>query len=381
MIDLYKRMKAEANYDAKRFLDMLSRMGGVATAKQLIQSEGLSDGYMHLYKKKRLDLTVEALVIQSQWQPLFTIDEMNTAQERLESLGYTIPIKESFNQKDAEGKNAYLLTWNPNNYDWYEYGFLNIVKRVKNGEALIDRWSCGNSKKLKEGDKVYMIRLGLEPKGIFASGIVTKASFEDDHWDPEKKRQDITTNYVEFQFLALLDPERDEILDRDILINDPILSKMRWDSQSSGITIKEEVVSKLEKEWEGLFKELEPLLEDTSDFFPEEIQEPEKLFEGAKAITYVNAYERNPKARKLCIDHYGTDCRVCGFDFEATYGDLGRGFIHVHHLIPLSEIGEEYIVNPIEDLRPVCPNCHAMLHRKKQVLSISELQAHLKSPD
>ncbi len=102
-----------------------------------------------------------------------------------------------------------------------------------------------------------------------------------------------------------------------------------------------------------------------------------RLIEGAVKSIMVNAYERNPVARKKCIDHYGTKCCVCDFDFEKIYGSLGREFTHVHHLKQLSEIKEEYIVNPIEDLRPVCPNCHAMLHRSGALLSIEELKARV----
>ncbi len=79
----------------------------------------------------------------------------------------------------------------------------------------------------------------------------------------------------------------------------------------------------------------------------------------------------------MCIKHYGAVCIVCDFSFEQVYGDLGAGFIHVHHLTPLSDIGREYQVNPIKDLRPVCPNCHAMLHREKETLSIEVLRARL----
>lgn len=92
-----------------------------------------------------------------------------------------------------------------------------------------------------------------------------------------------------------------------------------------------------------------------------------------KQIT-VNAYERNPKARQVCLNHHGYTCQCCGFNFEKTYGSLGKDFIHVHHIIPLSEIKEEYILDPITDLIPVCANCHAMLHRKNPPLSSNELK-------
>ena len=76
----------------------------------------------------------------------------------------------------------------------------------------------------------------------------------------------------------------------------------------------------------------------------------------------MNAYERNPEARRRCIEHYGAKCVVCGFDFGAVYGGVAEGLIHVHHLKPISEVGEGYVVDPVEDLRPVCPNCHAVIH-------------------
>lgn len=88
----------------------------------------------------------------------------------------------------------------------------------------------------------------------------------------------------------------------------------------------------------------------------------------------VNVFERSAKARSACLRHYGYVCAACGFDFENFYGELGREFIHVHHIKPLAEIGEEYTVDPIKDLRPVCPNCHAMLHRETPALTVSQLK-------
>lgn len=110
-----------------------------------------------------------------------------------------------------------------------------------------------------------------------------------------------------------------------------------------------------------------------------EIDETAPYYEGAKIQILVNAYERDEKARQKCLDHFGFNCFVCGFSFEKMYGEIGKGFIHVHHLKPLSEIGIGYIPNPIKDLVPVCPNCHAMLHRRKPPFSIQELQDEMKS--
>jgi hypothetical protein len=112
--------------------------------------------------------------------------------------------------------------------------------------------------------------------------------------------------------------------------------------------------------------------------FPDEIEEINSIREGAEYRITVNAYERDPKARRQCIEYYGTSCFICGFSFGAVYGEVAEGFVHVHHLQPLSEIGSEYIVNPVKDLRPVCPNCHAVLHLHKPAFSIQEVMEFLR---
>jgi len=106
--------------------------------------------------------------------------------------------------------------------------------------------------------------------------------------------------------------------------------------------------------------------------YPDDIED-NNLFEGTKKQILVNAYERSSQARQECINEYGYKCTICKFDFEKTYGVIGKNFIHVHHIKPLSEIDEKYKINPIKDLRPVCPNCHAMLHRRKPAYGLEEI--------
>ncbi|WP_318476735.1 HNH endonuclease [Photobacterium leiognathi] len=113
-------------------------------------------------------------------------------------------------------------------------------------------------------------------------------------------------------------------------------------------------------------------------FQPDEIPEDnENIYEGAMKTIKVNAYERDIKARKICLEHFGYLCKVCEFDFEKVYGERGKNFIHVHHIIPLSEIKSEYKLDPIKDLIPVCPNCHAMLHRYRNTILPQELKVIL----
>ena len=96
--------------------------------------------------------------------------------------------------------------------------------------------------------------------------------------------------------------------------------------------------------------------------------------EGSQKLVQSVEYERDPVNRRLCILLKGCRCAVCGFDFEKVYGEIGRNFIEVHHIIPVSEMGEGYRVNPAEDLVPLCSNCHSMIHRRKPPYSPEEVK-------
>lgn len=263
---------------------------------------------------------------------------------------------------------TFLLAWNPKRWHWNDIAEMSQL--VQSGKLITTRWSCGNSKRLQNGDRVFFIKLGQEPKGIFASGYVVQSSYEDLHWDNEKEASGETAIFVKVRFDKLLNPENNNsILPRQLLDAEPF-QEMHWDTQMSGIQMSDHVASELEEVW-GEFANLHGFLS------PEEVPENHAHYEGAVQQVTVNAYERNAKARKSCVEYYGASCFVCGFDFGKVFGELGDGFIHVHHLQPLSEIKQEYQVNPINDLRPVCPNCHAMIHRHSPPLSIEEIQAIL----
>lgn len=88
MMGIYHRARNEAKYNATRFLLMLHEHRGVGTARILLQSPGVSDGYTALWERGRLDLTVEALILQPQWHDLFTDEERTIARKRLEEYGF-----------------------------------------------------------------------------------------------------------------------------------------------------------------------------------------------------------------------------------------------------------------------------------------------------
>lgn len=111
------------------------------------------------------------------------------------------------------------------------------------------------------------------------------------------------------------------------------------------------------------------------EYFPETIESSPEIFEGIKKQVSVNKYERSSIARAKCIEAHGHSCKICNFNFEETYGELGKEFIHVHHITPIHSIGKNYKIDYVNDLIPVCPNCHAMLHRQinGKYYSVSEL--------
>lgn len=196
-------------------------------------------------------------------------------------------------------------------------------------------------------------------------------------------------------------------LDKEILGLDPIQSKgfqsmgilhyigirSEYRGIFEGINLKEviDILKKENKEFEHLIRILERFQKNSKsesdliqlveeDLLSEKLEEEEYYSEGEIKTYFGKRYERNVENRKNAILIHGTSCTVCGFNFEEFYGSHGKGFIEVHHIKPISTFEEKRIVNPRTELVPVCPNCHRMLHRKKnKVLSIEELRNILRT--
>jgi hypothetical protein len=112
--------------------------------------------------------------------------------------------------------------------------------------------------------------------------------------------------------------------------------------------------------------------------FPDEVGAGNTYPEGSVKSVLVNRYERDPKARRECIRHWGSCCFVCKMDFGAVYGSFATGLIHVHHLTPLSKLAAGDKVDPVKDLRSVCPNCHLVIHHKDPPVSLDEVKRFLR---
>lgn len=212
-----------------------------------------------------------------------------------------------------------------------------------------------------------MLKQGADlPTGIFGSGHVTQAPFLDLHWEETRSKRGEKALYVGISFDRLMNPQTDNIIEREFLSRDAVFSGVNWNTQRSGIEILPEIAVELEQVWRDLNEGFDFIL-------PDEIRD--EIFEGGRRSVMVNDYERNTQARQICIEHYGNRCIVCEFDLDDGYGrEVANGYIHVHHLVPLSEIREVYVVDPVMDLVPVCPSYHAIIHKRKPPYSIAEMQ-------
>src|SRR5262249_32490789 len=104
--------------------------------------------------------------------------------------------------------------------------------------------------------------------------------------------------------------------------------------------------------------------------------------EGAQIRSERLFFARNRSLRAAAIGKFGVKCTVCGFDFESTYGALGRGYTEVHHLETMASRGAtapgpDGWTTSVDDVRPLCANCHRMAHQVSPPLSIEELKRRI----
>ena len=261
---------------------------------------------------------------------------------------------------------AFLLTWNPKKWRWPRHKYEKEVAVTGEGDSYPLNWSCGNTKKINSGDRLYMVRLNNQ-RGIIGSGRAERKPDYGPHWD-ESRTDEIL--YVEGRSDALL-PEGKQ-LPMEMLKKADL--GIAWDNLlKSGNQVPDESAARLEEMWQSHLRRVmanppvAPLAEEPGG----------KYFDGALKRIEVNAYERDPRARRACLAHNGFNCAACDQSLADIYGEVGEGVIHVHHVKELSKLGRAYEINPKRDLVPVCPNCHAILHTEKPALSIRKLRSIL----
>ena len=158
---------------------------------------------------------------------------------------------------------------------------------------------------------------------------------------------------------------REEVLDGFMSLKDEI--NITFSEEYGQMVANGEFIEAREEVLVDVLEEMSPEIFDDGLF-------QETFKEGKKRRRYSNQSERNPRARKKCLEYWGYRCQACGMQFDEVYGSRGKGYIHVHHHKLVSKQKGEYELNPIEDLIPLCPNCHAMIHIKEDEMSVDELK-------
>jgi 5-methylcytosine-specific restriction protein A len=238
---------------------------------------------------------------------------------------------------------------------------MNRKQFIESQEATCDNWTWSWSF-INEQDKVIIFGAwDIHTEGS-RSLILSK------NWQLNRKGRKQPAYRQSREHIRLIEEEGFQlktfpIIYSDSNLDDDGIGPSKIESFTPQLTTK--ILIKIESNWYA---------DETTNRLTEEIDTSEQYLEGASKTVIVNKFERDPSARAKCIENYGYTCAVCSFDFEKFYGLIGREYIHVHHVRPLAEIRKEYELNPITDLIPVCPNCHAMIHRTRKALTVEELK-------
>lgn len=227
---------------------------------------------------------------------------------------------------------TYLLTWNPSRWHWDD--LQEHVREVREKGYTLTDWSCGRSKKIREGDRLFMICLGRrQPRGIFASGYAVSNVYEEQHWD--ESVDDKPAHYINLHLNVLLNPKNEPIFPRADL-NEGILKDMHWDSQSSGVGIPDVIAAELETRWASFLANKE--IYETRFYQSELSNERQKIetegyfdaktLEDARQRVSVSIVQRQGQSgfRRKLLTAYCGRCSITGCDVEPA--------LEAAHIIP-----------------------------------------------
>jgi 5-methylcytosine-specific restriction protein A len=251
----------------------------------------------------------------------------------------------------------YLFTWNFRRPD-VENKARELAEKCAIKGKVRTNFSVGNTRKIKRNDIAFMLRQGREPRGIIATGVVwSKEPNIAAHWQEKRKKASYVdidwTNFAVEPLIGTAELQRR-------------FRKVYWHPRASGISLPDQIGKSLALEFKKQLTRGWKVTPTAS----------ETVSEGAVRRVERNAYERSPKARQQCVAYYGPRCFVCQMTFDEKYGPKARGLIHLHHLAQIYG-KRRHKTNPIRDLRPLCPNCHLVIHRKEPPYSIRQVKQML----
>lgn len=259
---------------------------------------------------------------------------------------------------------TYVLTWHPERWAWQDLAA--ISREVAAGSSHDVRWSAGNTKQIDIGSRVFLLRQGSDRPGFMGAGWTTAPVHRAPHWDVARAAQGDQANYVSVAFEVLRDPTTDAPLDWRTFAVEPAASAF-WTFPASGVSIDANVARQLEELWAEHTGAATTL--GTAGIVAVEGQSSTRLVKHRARERAL----RDAKVRaKEATGALRCETPGCGFDFAERYGELGRGYAHVHHRRPLAAMDGPTEVT-LDDLAIVCANCHAMIHRGGACRSLDTL--------
>jgi hypothetical protein len=374
MLSMYKRAGEETGYWGNYFLRAVRNNGGLVTAKKMLTEQSKTTpakGLQALTNAKRLDLSLEALVLQPKFQSLFNKTELDEARRRLS------PFSDSY-FPNGKNINISLSTWilqgNPKRFNIDDY--LSRYSYIY--------WSAPKYQKdFNIGDSIYIWRAG-EEAGVIAYGVLEELptplsqvrfpnALGDDLW---RNKDDSPTEIKIGVHLEQIRLNRGEgMLERELVKRNPILGKNRIITQPNDTVFKFD---------ETQSHELARLWNNDGEKYNQPFIDTFSVSEGSIELRYHYQRERSTilikrKKEEFKKVHEKLECEICRFSFEENYPTkLGKDFIEAHHKIPLSKINAT-IKTTLEDLILVCSNCHRMIHRTKECENnLQELMQYFK---
>lgn len=310
--------------------------------------------------------------------------------------------------------NVFLITWNPYKWNRWPGGYASIVKQVNSGKSYTESWTFSNSE-VKVGDTCYLMRLGEEPRGIVAKGVVKSGIYQAPHYDLERARNGETTDHVDVEFTEMIDYESDDFLRwEDLKAQFP---QQMWTPQSSGIIVRDKVVSELKTLWELTYssgrkeetreKEIISITEEQAEAsealeYKSKLEVEELVSEGnigdehsytpkpeeRAEVTntdnkeYKGAYPRDPQKKINALIRSGYTCEMCPQHESFISKRTRKRYVETHHIIPL-EFWEsfEYSLDVEANIATLCSNCHNEIHYGVNAKTIIEKLYEMRSKE
>lgn len=317
--------KKECKYNPSFFIHMLDENGGVETAKKLLRAKKISDGFEKLWELKRLDLTVEAIVLNQKWNSLFTKEELGIARTRLKQFGYD-PIENVQMDTISENNEAEKRAWSTEELSAAVDAYLLMLEKELNRLAY-------NKAEINRGLR----------EGVLKNRNKSSIEF----------RMQNISSVME----ALCLPRIKGYLPAKNL-DANVFQEMKQMLESKNI-IEKNNYEPTEDEDE-LDKRVSTLSKSIRSGKPIGVKNPEKIQQLGLQV-----FKRDPLVKTWTLNNANGKCEKCEIygPFEKEDGTI---YLEVHHLTTLSDGGSDTVENTIA----LCPNCHRELHYSKNRFTI-----------